>query len=105
MEQSIAHSAERGLILLLPSDLIITGGALAVAASFLLLALAPVKQVQGVLGFSVLLFHTRSIPAVGTSLGSFVLLATLVATGFTGAHDPLVNPLPILEKGTHLFSR
>ncbi len=41
-EPALAHSAERGLVLLLPTRLYVVGGAASVLASFLLLAVMPV---------------------------------------------------------------
>ena len=40
---SLAHSTERGLVLLLPTEFYVTGDGLAALASFLLLAAIPVS--------------------------------------------------------------
>jgi hypothetical protein len=87
-----AHAGASGLILLLPTELYILGGAAAVLASCLVLAL----------------FHRRSAAALpepvqravprwlvqSTSLLCLLFLAFLVAAGRFGSPDPIVNPLP-----------
>jgi hypothetical protein len=86
-----AHAGAAGFILLLPTELYILGGALAVLVSFLVLAL----------------FHRGGTPAIEraerkvprtivvvASLLVLLFLALLVAAGFLGSPDPIMNPLP-----------
>ncbi len=91
----LAHSAERGLILLLPTELYMIGGALAVLLSFIVLAVIPPDFVRRLSGYSQPIKGISGLPAVPFSLGSFLALAFLIVTGFFGSRDPLLNPLPI----------
>jgi hypothetical protein len=88
-----AHAGASGLILLLPTELYILGGAAAVLASFLVLTLfhrsaatpSPVEPSRRVLPR----WFVQS-----ASLFSMLFLAFLVAAGWFGSPDPIVNPLP-----------
>ncbi|MEQ8601750.1 MAG: hypothetical protein RIB45_00425 [Marivibrio sp.] len=85
-----AHVAERGMVMLLPTDYYLVGGALAVAASFLMLLLAPARAPK----------PPEAARAPGESAAplswlSFALLLLLLAAGLAGTRDPLLNPLPI----------
>ena len=86
----LAHTGERGFVMLLPTGLYITGGALAVALSFAVMALMP----AGVLRFNPKPAVER--PALkATSFLAFLFLALLLACGWAGSRDPLDNPLPL----------
>lgn len=95
-EGALGHTSEQSFVLLLPTDLYISAGILAVALTVLILALAP-SRISG------RIFSTWKLPAINppealkaaTSLASLLLLAGLVAIGVTGPHDPLSNPLPL----------
>lgn len=91
-----AHAAERGLILLLPTEYYLWGGAIAVAASILILTLLPAAITTRL--------HTLAldVPAIGSgampsfqALG-FLAFILIVAAGFYGTPDPLRNPLPLM---------
>jgi hypothetical protein len=92
---AFAHASDRGHVLLLPTGYYVAGGALAVAASFLVLALLPSDSLDR--------FWRRRLPffAFGegartiVSLVSFAGFAILVAAGLFGSRDPLSNPLPL----------
>lgn len=94
--EGLAHSAERGLILLLPTEYYLWGGALAVAVSVITLILLPARLLDRALGVNV------RLPALG--LGAmplfqaigFLLFVGLLIAGFTGTPDPLRNPLPLM---------
>jgi hypothetical protein len=86
-----AHAGAAGFVLLLPTELYILGGGLAVLVSFAVLAM----------------FHPGGAPAaerperpvprglvVAVSLLVLLFIALLVAAGFWGSPDPIANPLP-----------
>jgi hypothetical protein len=87
-----AHAGAAGFILLLPTELYILGGAFAVLVSFVVLALfhrggepAPVERPE------------REVPRMivfAASLLVLLFLTLLVAAGFLGSPDPIMNPLP-----------
>ncbi|MDQ7247581.1 hypothetical protein [Dongia sedimenti] len=87
-----AHAGAAGFVLLLPTELYILGGALAVLVSVVVLAAfyrgaatpAPAPA-------------ERELPrplVVAISLSVLLFLALLVAAGFWGSPDPIANPLP-----------
>lgn len=88
---AVAHTSERGHVMLLPTHLYILGGALAVALSFAVIALVPGPSNSAAAGrelrFDLPNFHVPS-------LFSLAFLAGLIAAGFAGPPDPLSNPLP-----------
>lgn len=91
---ALAHASERGHVLLLPTHLYIAGGALAVAASFVVLWLggALVRMSPPRLELTSLALP-RWLPVL-TSLVSAALLGTLLMAAYAGAPDPIRNPLP-----------
>lgn len=91
-----AHASERGHVLLLPTGYYLAGGAAAVAVSFLALALLPPDSVARLAHHRAVLLATSFGGRIGTSLGSFVILAILLAAGVWGSRDPLSNPLPLV---------
>jgi hypothetical protein len=88
-----AHAGAAGFILLLPTELYILGGALAVLVSFFVLALfhrggAPAPAIE---------HAEREVPrrvVFAASLLVLLFLMLLVAAGFLGSPDPIMNPLP-----------
>ena len=94
-----AHGSERGLVMLLPTGFYITGGALAVALSFLLIAMTPASRLLVLEQFAKPLFPGKKFDdesaTIIPSLFAFIFLLFLVACGFLGATDPLLNPLPM----------
>ena len=91
---AVAHASERGHVLLLPTGHYIAGAALAVAASFVVLALVPPERL---VAFWRRRLPLGSIPALRlpASLLSFAIFAALVVAGIFGSRDPLSNPLPL----------
>jgi len=85
-----AHVAERGMVMLLPTDYYLVGGALAVAASFLMLLLAPARAPKPPEAA-----RAPEESAAPLSWLGFALLLLLLAAGVAGTRDPLLNPLPI----------
>jgi hypothetical protein len=90
---ALAHPSERGLVMLLPTELYMAGGAAAVALSFVVMALLPSPAFAR---FTVpsqksIRQSQRILPSAATLL----LLALLVIAGYAGSRDPLANPLPL----------
>jgi hypothetical protein len=90
-----AHGGERAFVLLLPTGYYLVGGTLAVAATFLLLAVVPKAVSDRLAAARVPLLLLRPPSPVATSVLSFLFLAFLLAAGLSGSHDPLANPLPL----------
>jgi hypothetical protein len=87
-----AHAGAAGFVLLLPTELYILGGALAVLVSFGVLAVfhrtAPKPTAEPA-------ERTLAKPFVmAASLLVLLFLAGLVGAGFWGSPDPISNPLP-----------
>lgn len=91
---ALAHGAEGGIVLLLPTGYYLAGAAFVVAITFLLFSVMPE-------GFTRWLYSgiTR-LPAIAVpsgawiSLASFLIMVVMVLAGFFGSRDPLLNPLP-----------
>lgn len=92
---AFAHASDRGHVLLLPTGYYVLGGALAVAVSFLVLALVPPVRLVRTWAGRVPLFTLRDHARTGVSLLSFAGFAVLLAAGLRGSRDPLSNPLPL----------
>ena len=92
---ALAHASERGHVLLLPTGYYTAGGAWAVAASFLALALLPSGWLDRIARQRIRVAEIPDWPRTATSLASFAILAILVAAGWLGSRDPLSNPLPL----------
>jgi hypothetical protein len=87
-----AHAGERGQVLLLPTELYIAGGALAVALSFAAMAMLPQRPLSK--GIAIRLAAIPAgLPKI-LSTASFLCLFLLVLAGWLGKPDPLSNPLP-----------
>ncbi len=91
---AMAHTSERGHIMLLPTELYVLGGAGAVAVSVLLVALLPffhwAAPRSGIIDIAALSPPRR----VALSLFSLLGIAVLIASGLRGPPDPVANPLP-----------
>lgn len=92
---AFAHASERGHVLLLPTGHYLVGGAIAVAASFLVLAILPPKLLEFLAAQRLVLFAIGKDLRALASLSAFVVFAVLVAAGLSGSRDPLSNPLPL----------
>src|SRR5690606_22450118 len=90
-----AHGGERAFVLIMPTGYYLAGGTLAVAATFLLLAVMPKGISDRLARLRLPLLALRPPSPVAPSVLSFLLLAFLVATGLYGSRDPLANPLPL----------
>jgi hypothetical protein len=92
---ALAHAAEQGFVLLLPTRAWIASGAATVALTVLLVSLLPGQVAQG-------LFATRDLgpgrplPGRGAAAAAgFLALPALIAAGLLGPHDPVRNLLPL----------
>src|SRR5262245_55767184 len=90
-----AHGGDRAFVLLMPTGYYLAGGALAVAATVLVLALVPSGISDRLARARLPLVALRAPSPVAVSLLSFLFLAFLLATGLAGSRDPLANPLPL----------
>jgi hypothetical protein len=90
-----AHSAERGIVLLLPTGHYIAGGTLAVAVSFLVLLFLPAATVRRIARWRLPLGRLPRLSRTTTSALAFLFLALLLVAGIVGSRDPLANPLPL----------
>jgi len=93
---ALAHPAQGGFVLLLPTDIYIAAGCAAVGLSVLIVALMPAGALARLfapraLGHAPDLATARAL----TSLLSLALLAALLWVGFIGPRDPLSNLLPL----------
>lgn len=93
---AFAHASDRGHVLLLPTGYYIIGGAFAVAASFLVLALLPPDTLDRFWRRRLPLFAFGDSVRAAISLISFAGFAILLAAGVLGSRDPLSNPLPLV---------
>jgi hypothetical protein len=91
-----AHAGDRGFVLLLPTGYYMIGGALAVAASFVILALVPAAPLERLARCRPEILRLRADGRTVVSLLSFLVLATLLYAGVAGSRDPLSNPLPLV---------
>lgn len=91
-----AHTAERGFILLLPTEYYLTGGTAAVAATFLVMAMVSPARLAAWFGKRVSL-AVPDTPILDNVLGAlgFAVFLFLIYCGVEGARDPLTNPLPL----------
>lgn len=93
---ALAHAAEQAFVLLLPTGVYTASGVVAVAATVLLIAVAPPAAVGR-------MFRPVPLgrPGAGhgarmvTSMLAFVVFWALIAAGWWGTRDPLENPLPL----------
>src|SRR5690554_4357032 len=89
--EALAHASNRGHVLLLPTHHYLFGGALAVAASFLALALLQPEPFVRFMERRKLLLRVPFDGKLTTSLVSFLLFCILIYAGFYGSRDPLAN--------------
>jgi hypothetical protein len=92
---AMAHTAESGLVLLLPTGYFVLGGALAVLISFALVFLWPPAHLQRLWSKSWPLGTVRRPSQTAVSAFTFIFLAALVVSGLFGSRDPRANPLPV----------
>ncbi len=90
-----AHTSEGGFVLLLPTDIYIASGVLAVALTVVLLVITPESAIEKLFANTKLWCVTRGDAHKLVSLLSAGFLLWLIYVGMTGPRDPLANPLPL----------
>ncbi len=93
---ALAHVSDRGFVLLLPTGHYLAGGAIAVAVSFIVLALMPGAAIGAVAHARLTLMRGEPRGRTAVGLLSFAVFAVLLLAGWTGSRDPLSNPLPLV---------
>ncbi len=93
---ALAHASDRGHVLLLPTGHYLIGGALAVAASFVVLLFVSRQILERLAAARARIGGVPEALRLPLSLTSFGLFAVLVGAGFFGSRDPLSNPLPLV---------
>ncbi len=91
---ALGHASERGQIMLLPTELYMLGGGLAVFISVLIMALLPSASQWKIPSREINIGGTWPSFQILTSLISLAIFSTLVLAGFFGPSDPISNPLP-----------
>src|SRR5687768_10417719 len=74
-EPAFAHGSERGFVMLLPTEYYLFGGSIAVAASFVLIALVPPRTIEQAAAAQVPIGKLPQVSPVQTSWASFLFLA------------------------------
>lgn len=100
---ALSHASEQAFVLLLPTNIYISTGVLAVLLTVLLLAFLPAHWSHTLLSpkpLGKISTDTKSQPSFLTTKDSVSIVSTLILfvllwIGITGAHDPLENPLPL----------
>ena len=92
---ALAHASDRGHVLLLPTGHYLVGGALAVAASFIVLLFIRPEWLERLAMLRLNVGRLGGAFRVPASLLSFAALCALATAGHIGSRDPLSNPLPL----------
>lgn len=98
---ALAHVSEQSFVLLLPTETYRAAGVTAVAASILIVSLAPRQWMRAIfvpfrfLAKRWVLFKYLSAAKTATSLLSLCLVIGLILIGTAGTRDPLANLLPL----------
>lgn len=94
--EALAHAADRGHVLLLPTGYYLLGGATAVTLTFLALAFMPPSLLERLARVRIAIGSAPTRLRTVASAGTFLLLIGLVTAGLLGSRDPLSNPLPLV---------
>jgi len=95
-DQALAHAGDRAHIMILPTGYYLLGGAIAVALSFIVLALVPPGPLERQVDRRIGLVSLPVWPRLVGSLLTLLLLVCLLYVGVAGSRDPLSNPLPLM---------
>ena len=90
---ALAHASGRGFVMLLPTNYVIAGGALAVLASFIAVSLLP-RRVFGERHAEPAMVAPSGL-AVAVSLLCALAIAFIFVSGLRGPNDPAENLLPL----------
>lgn len=90
---AFAHASGRGFVMLLPTNYVIWGGALAVLVSFAVLVLLPLRAAPKPMAADIA--ATPSRLAIAASLLSVAVIAIIILLGMLGPNDPAENLLPL----------
>lgn len=90
-----AHASEQAFVLLLPTDMMVGSGTLAVVASMLLVALLPAKALTRLWQPLALPFRLRGQPGRWRGVLAALVVALLLAIGVFGPPDPAQNLLSL----------
>ena len=93
-EFAFAHAAQRGHVLLLPTQLYIAGGAVVVALTFIFMVIVAGKSVIGK-NINLNPPEVQDKPVILLNVLSLIAMIILVWIGFKGSRDPLSNLLPL----------
>ena len=93
----LAHAADQGFVLLLPTTAYITGGALSVAATICLLVLLKPGQLSGAMRPVSLPIREAGVDWYKRAqMASALCLACLILIGLRGPTDPQANLMPLV---------
>lgn len=90
---ALAHASGRGFVMLLPTDYVIAGGALAVLASFIAVSFLPHRGAR-----AAVTLKQDAAPsglAMALSLASAAVIGLIIISGLMGPNDPAENLLPL----------
>ena len=93
---ALAHATGRGFVLLLPTGHYMLGGALAVAASFVVLLGVRGDRLSRLASRRLAVSDPLPDGRTAASWLSLLVLLALLAAGWLGSRDPLSNPLPLV---------
>lgn len=96
IRQAMAHGAERGLVMLLPTGFYVVGAMCAVALSFAVLTSATISRwIDRMFRARLPLWSFGASAPILPSLVATILLFSAIYCGFYGSPDPLSNILPL----------
>ncbi|QBF32021.1 hypothetical protein CFI11_12425 [Thalassococcus sp. S3] len=93
---ALAHVAEQGFVLLLPTGVYTAAGVAAVALTAFVLIAAPAERMQRLFAARRMRLPTVERLRIFTSLLSLIALVFLIYVGFNGPRDPLSNLMPLV---------
>jgi hypothetical protein len=92
-EITLAHTGQRGFVMLLPTRFYMVGGGLVVGFTFVITVLLPSRKLE-VSGLKNVV-QPEPNPSFLASCLILVFAVLLILAGYFGSRDPLANPLPL----------